>query len=50
MITHGADPEEHVETVQEFVDASFDRVTIHQIGSNQAEFVEFYEEVVPAVE
>ncbi|MFP8954172.1 TIGR03557 family F420-dependent LLM class oxidoreductase [Natrialbaceae archaeon A-arb3/5] len=51
LVTCGADPDEHVETIQEYVDAGFDRVTIHQIGSNQAEFVEFYEnEVLPAVQ
>ena len=50
LITCGADPEEHIETIEEFIEAGFDRVTVHQIGSNQAEFVEFYEdEVLPAV-
>ncbi|WP_436344633.1 TIGR03557 family F420-dependent LLM class oxidoreductase [Natronorubrum sp. FCH18a] len=50
MVCCGADPDEHVEAIQEFVDAGFDRVTVHQIGSNQAEFVEFYDEtVLPAV-
>ncbi|ELY50097.1 TIGR03557 family F420-dependent LLM class oxidoreductase [Natronolimnohabitans innermongolicus] len=51
LITCGSDPEEHVQTIQEYVDAGFDSVTVHQIGSNQAEFVEFYEEeVLPEVQ
>ncbi|WP_049927164.1 TIGR03557 family F420-dependent LLM class oxidoreductase [Halopiger goleimassiliensis] len=51
LITCGPDPDEHVETIREYVDAGFDHVVVHQIGSNQAEFVEFYEnEVLPAIE
>lgn len=51
LITCGPDPDEHVETVQQFVDAGFDHVTVHQIGSNQADFLEFYEdEVLPAID
>ncbi|WP_323173934.1 TIGR03557 family F420-dependent LLM class oxidoreductase [Natrialba sp. PRR66] len=47
----GPDPEAHISAIQEYVDAGFDHVTIHQIGPNQAEFVEFYEnEVIPAIE
>lgn len=47
----GSDPDEHIEAIQEYIDAGFDHVTIHQIGPNQAEFVEFYEdEVLPAID
>lgn len=41
-----SDPEEHAEAVQEYVDAGFDHVVIHHIGSNQAKIVEYYEEAV----
>ncbi|AEH38722.1 TIGR03557 family F420-dependent LLM class oxidoreductase [Halopiger xanaduensis] len=51
LLTCGSDPDEHIETIREYVDAGFDHVVVHQIGSNQAEFVEFYEdEVLPAIE
>ncbi|ADD04726.1 putative F420-dependent oxidoreductase [Natrialba magadii ATCC 43099] len=51
LVVCGPDPDAHIETIQEYVDAGFDHITIHQIGSNQAEFVEFYEEeVIPEIE
>ncbi|QLK26441.1 TIGR03557 family F420-dependent LLM class oxidoreductase [Natrinema zhouii] len=46
LIVCGDDPDEHVDALEEYVDAGYDRVVVHQIGSNQAEFVEFYEENV----
>ncbi|WP_265108030.1 TIGR03557 family F420-dependent LLM class oxidoreductase [Halosolutus halophilus] len=50
LITCGPDPDEHVETIEEYVDAGYDHVVVHQIGSNQAAFVDFYEEsVLPAL-
>ncbi|SDQ88260.1 TIGR03557 family F420-dependent LLM class oxidoreductase [Natronobacterium texcoconense] len=42
----GPDPDEHIEAIQEYVDAGFDMVAIHQVGDRQAEFLEFYEEEV----
>ena len=49
LITCGPDPDEHIETIREYVDAGFDHVVVHNVGSNQAEFVDFYEEqVLPA--
>ncbi|THE63633.1 LLM class flavin-dependent oxidoreductase [Salinadaptatus halalkaliphilus] len=42
----GPDPEAHIEAIQAYVDAGFDMVAIHQVGSRQAEFLEFYEEAV----
>ncbi|SFC19812.1 F420-dependent oxidoreductase, G6PDH family [Halobiforma haloterrestris] len=51
LVVCGPDPEDHVAAIREYVDAGFDHVAIHQIGPNQAEFVEFYEnEVVPAID
>jgi G6PDH family F420-dependent oxidoreductase len=45
----GSDIDEYVEEIQEFVDAGYDHVIVHQIGPNQVEFLEFYtEEVVPS--
>ena len=45
------DPEDHVDSIREAVEAGYDHVYVHQVGPNQAEFVEFYEdEVFPAVE
>jgi coenzyme F420-dependent glucose-6-phosphate dehydrogenase len=43
-----ADPAEHLAKIQEFVDAGFDHVYIHQIGPEQDPFFDFYEkEVIP---
>ncbi|GAA0268189.1 TIGR03557 family F420-dependent LLM class oxidoreductase [Halobacterium noricense] len=45
------DPEDHVAAVENAVEAGYDRVYVHQVGPNQEEFFEFYEdEVLPAVE
>jgi coenzyme F420-dependent glucose-6-phosphate dehydrogenase len=44
----GPDPERHRAGIQEFVDAGFDYVYIHQIGPDQAGFFRFYQrEVLP---
>ncbi len=51
LVVCGSDPDEHIETIREYVDAGFDHIAIHQIGPDQAEFVEFYEEeVLPAID
>ncbi|ELY93830.1 G6PDH family F420-dependent oxidoreductase [Natrialba hulunbeirensis JCM 10989] len=51
LVVCGPDPDAHIETIQEYVDAGFDHIAIHQIGSNQAEFIEFYEEaVIPEID
>ena len=45
----GADVDEHVAAIEEFVDAGFDRVYVHQVGPDQESFFEGYEaEVLPA--
>ncbi|WP_226479532.1 TIGR03557 family F420-dependent LLM class oxidoreductase [Natrinema amylolyticum] len=46
LIVCGDDADDHVAAIEEYVDAGYDRVVVHQIGSNQAEFVELYEESV----
>lgn len=44
----GPDPERHRAALQEYVDAGFDHVAIHQIGPDQEGFFRFYErEVLP---
>lgn len=45
----GPDADEYIDEIQEFVDAGYDRVQVHQIGSDQSEFLEFFtEEVIPS--
>jgi hypothetical protein len=44
----GPDPERHVRALQEFLDAGYDHVYVHQIGSEQERFLSFYsQEVMP---
>ena len=46
----GPDAKRHVDAIQEFVDAGFDHVYIHQVGPDQASFFRFYkDEVLPEV-
>jgi coenzyme F420-dependent glucose-6-phosphate dehydrogenase len=46
----GPDPERHVEMIERFTDAGFDRIYVHQIGPDQEGFFEFYSrEVLPRV-
>ncbi|WP_117592829.1 TIGR03557 family F420-dependent LLM class oxidoreductase [Haloprofundus halophilus] len=40
------DPETHIESVQQFVDAGYDHVYVHQVGDDQESFFEFYENEV----
>ncbi|GIH27208.1 LLM class F420-dependent oxidoreductase [Acrocarpospora phusangensis] len=42
----GPDPEDHLQGIQEYVDAGFDEIYIAQIGPQQEEFFEFYSTVV----
>ncbi len=45
----GADVDEHVAAIEEFADAGFDRVYVHQVGPDQEAFFEGYEaDVLPA--
>jgi coenzyme F420-dependent glucose-6-phosphate dehydrogenase len=47
----GPDPGAHLEAVERFVDAGFDRVYVHQVGPDQEGFMRFYaREVLPAAE
>ncbi|MGI8886960.1 MAG: LLM class flavin-dependent oxidoreductase, partial [Gaiellaceae bacterium] len=45
-----ADPEMHLAKIQEFADAGFDHVHVHQVGADQETFFRFYEkDVLPRV-
>ncbi|HEX5375551.1 MAG TPA: TIGR03557 family F420-dependent LLM class oxidoreductase [Solirubrobacterales bacterium] len=47
----GPDPERHRAAIQEYVDAGYDHVYVHQIGPEQGGFFDFYErEVLPSFE
>ena len=46
----GPDPDRHREAIQEFEDAGFDHVYVHQVGPNQDGFIRFFErEILGAV-
>jgi len=48
QIVCGADPEQHLARIEEFVDAGFDHVHVHQVGADQETFFRFYErDVLP---
>ncbi len=40
----GPDPKQHLEAIKEYEDAGFTHVFVHQIGQDQAGFLEFYAE------
>jgi G6PDH family F420-dependent oxidoreductase len=42
VIACGPDPERHLESIRQYVDAGFDEVYVSQIGKDQAGFFEFY--------
>ena len=45
----GPDADAYIERIEEFLDAGFDRVHLHQCGPEQEAFLEFYvEEVMPS--
>lgn len=45
----GPDANDFIESIQEYVDAGYDHVYLHQIGDDQDAFLEFYaEEVMPS--
>jgi hypothetical protein len=47
-IVCGPNPERHRAAIQEFVDAGVSNVYVHQVGKDQAGFVEFYQrEILP---
>jgi G6PDH family F420-dependent oxidoreductase len=41
MVVCGPDPQKHIEKIQKYIDAGFDHVYLHQVGPEQAGFMEF---------
>lgn len=49
QVVCGPDPDDHIQAIQEYVDAGYDYVSVHQVGPNQTECIDFYEqEVIPS--
>jgi coenzyme F420-dependent glucose-6-phosphate dehydrogenase len=46
QVVCGSDPGPHREKIEEFADAGFDRVYVHQVGSDQEAFMRLYEREV----
>lgn len=47
----GPDPERHVAAIQDYLDAGYERVYVHQIGPDQEGFLRFFrDEVLPRVD
>ena len=47
-IVCGPDPEAHLEKLNEYVEAGFTHVWVHQVGTDQEGFFQFYEqEILP---
>lgn len=42
----GPDPEDHIAEIEEFADAGFDHVYVHQVGPEQQAAIDFYEEAI----
>jgi coenzyme F420-dependent glucose-6-phosphate dehydrogenase len=44
----GPDPKQHLEALEEYADAGYDHVCVHQVGPDQAGFMQFYKtEILP---
>jgi G6PDH family F420-dependent oxidoreductase len=48
VIVCGPEPERHRDAIQEFAEAGFDRVWVHQVGPDQTGFLRFYEREILA--
>lgn len=48
QVACGPDPERHVQAIQQYADAGYDHVCVHQIGPDQEGFLDFYgREILP---
>jgi hypothetical protein len=48
-LTCGPDAAKHKKAIQEYIDAGFTHVYVHQVGPDQDGFFEFYEnEILPS--
>jgi len=45
-VTCGPDPDDHIEMIDEYVEAGYDSVSVHQVGPDLGPAIEFYEESV----
>jgi hypothetical protein len=44
----GPDPKDHLEALQEYADAGYEHVCVHQVGPDQEGFMQFYKrEIFP---
>lgn len=44
----GADPKQHLQALEEYADAGYDHICVHQVGPDQAAFMQFYKtEIFP---
>jgi hypothetical protein len=48
VVVCGPDPGAHLEAIESFADAGFDHVYVHQVGPDQAGFLDFYEREILA--
>lgn len=44
VVVCGPDVQRHLDAIQEYIDAGFDHVYIHQIGPDQSAFIDFYQQ------
>jgi F420-dependent oxidoreductase, G6PDH family len=50
VVICGPDAQKHIDKINEFVEAGFEQVYVHQVGPNQEGFIRFYEkEVLPEI-
>jgi len=51
LLPHGPDPQPFLDEIAKFVEAGFDHVYLHQVGPDQAGFLDFWErELLPRLE
>ena len=50
-IVTAPDPDEHIDSIQQAIDAGYDHVYTHQIGDDQQALIDLYEEeILPSFE
>ena len=50
LVTCGPDPDQHIAAIKKYEEAGYDHVYVHQVGTQQKEFLAFYEnDVLPHV-
>ena len=46
QVVCGSNKQKHLDQIQQYVEAGFTHIYIHQVGQNQAEFMNFYQEQI----